>query len=182
MLSVEKVYDELYGMIEDLKKKIASISGGTMVTITPALDSGEKIADYTIDDLSGSIYAPIMALATTETKVGTFKGQDLYCKVVEIAAFPSTAYQATEYPHGITDMGDVVFTACNMLFEGTYAQLPLIAFTNSEIYRPATVTYQVDDTNIVIKAGTDRSGCSGTCIIYYTKTPPVPEAKKTRKK
>lgn len=55
---LEKVYDELYGMIEDLKKKVASISGGSTVTITPTLESGTKVADYTIDETSGAIYTP----------------------------------------------------------------------------------------------------------------------------
>lgn len=32
--------------------------GGSEVTITPTLETGTKIADYTIDDTSGSLYAP----------------------------------------------------------------------------------------------------------------------------
>lgn len=32
--------------------------GGSEVTITPTLQSGTKIADYTIDETSGSLYAP----------------------------------------------------------------------------------------------------------------------------
>lgn len=32
--------------------------GGSEVTITPTLESGTKIADYTIDDTTGSLYAP----------------------------------------------------------------------------------------------------------------------------
>lgn len=33
-------------------------SGGSTVTITPTLTEGEKIADYTIDDTSGELFAP----------------------------------------------------------------------------------------------------------------------------
>lgn len=55
---LEKVYDELLGMIEDLKKKVAGLSGGSVVTITPTLQSGEKLADYSIDGTDGAIYAP----------------------------------------------------------------------------------------------------------------------------
>lgn len=54
---LEKVYDELYGMIEDLKKKINAAEKSD-VTITPALESGTKIADFEIDGNDGSIYAP----------------------------------------------------------------------------------------------------------------------------
>lgn len=32
--------------------------GGSSVTITPTLSSGTKIADYSIDGVSGSLYAP----------------------------------------------------------------------------------------------------------------------------
>lgn len=59
-MKLEKVYDELYGMIEDLKKKIAALSGSD-VTITPALEIGTKVADYSIGDTEGSLYAPSAA-------------------------------------------------------------------------------------------------------------------------
>ena len=57
MMSIEKVYDELYGMIEDLKKQIAAGSGSD-VSITPALESGTKVADFEIDGEAGVLYAP----------------------------------------------------------------------------------------------------------------------------
>ena len=43
--------------------------GGSDVTITPRLSSGTKIADYTIDDTSGSLYAPTPPDAVTITPV-----------------------------------------------------------------------------------------------------------------
>lgn len=54
---LEKVYDELLGMIEDLKKKIQAAEKSD-VTITPALQSGKKLADFEIDGTEGAIYAP----------------------------------------------------------------------------------------------------------------------------
>lgn len=57
-MTIEKVYDELYGMIDDLKKQIAAAGGGDEVTITPAAESGAKVADYTIGETEGSLYAP----------------------------------------------------------------------------------------------------------------------------
>lgn len=41
-------------------------SGGSDVTITPTLQSGTKIADYTIDETSGSLYAPTPEGLTAE--------------------------------------------------------------------------------------------------------------------
>lgn len=67
---LEKVYDELYGMIEDLKKKVAAISGGSVVTITPTLQSGEKLADYSIDGTEGSIYSPAQVNADWNASSG----------------------------------------------------------------------------------------------------------------
>ena len=81
---LEKVYDELYGMIEDLKKQIAA-GGGTDVSITPTLDSGVKVADYEIDGTEGALYAPNEVAgiySSTETLVGTYGGQDLYRTVI----------------------------------------------------------------------------------------------------
>ena len=53
---LEKVYDELIGMIEDLQKKVGK--GGSAVTIMPTLESGVKLADFSIDSTEGAIYAP----------------------------------------------------------------------------------------------------------------------------
>ena len=39
-------------------------SGGSEVTITPTLQSGTKIADYTIDETSGSLYAPTPTISS----------------------------------------------------------------------------------------------------------------------
>lgn len=39
-------------------KTVGGGGGGSSVTITPTLSSGTKIADYSIDEVSGSLYAP----------------------------------------------------------------------------------------------------------------------------
>lgn len=85
-MKLEKVYDELYGMIEDLKKQIAALSGGDEVTITPALESGTKVADYTIGETEGSLFAPTapgVAYSTTEQVVGSLGTTPLYSRIFE---------------------------------------------------------------------------------------------------
>lgn len=65
--------------------------GGSTVTITPTLSSGTKIADYSIDEVSGSLYAPnggggggSHTYSTTEQIVGTWiDGSDVYEKSFE---------------------------------------------------------------------------------------------------
>ena len=94
MLSVEKVYDELYGMIEDLKKQIEA-NAGTHVTITPALESGTKIADFSIGEEESSLYAPTpgdpLVISTTETKIGTYDGKDLYAILFKDVSITNTS-------------------------------------------------------------------------------------------
>lgn len=80
-MEIRKVYDELYGMIEDLKKQIAAISGGDEVTITPALDTGTKVADYTIGEDSGVLFAPTpfsFDIGETPQLIGKLDSKDLY--------------------------------------------------------------------------------------------------------
>lgn len=48
---------------------LSFIGGGSDVSITPALQSGTKVADYTIDNVSGSLYAPTPPAAVNITPV-----------------------------------------------------------------------------------------------------------------
>lgn len=63
-MTLEKVYDELYGMIEDLQKKVAR-DHTQDVEITPTLQSGTKLADYEINGTEGAIYAPAQSITPT---------------------------------------------------------------------------------------------------------------------
>lgn len=84
---LEKVYDELYGMIEDLQKKIGK--GGSAVTITPTLQSGDKVADYSIDGTEGAIYAPpnLDYYSSTEHVVGVWTdGREVFEKTEVVDA------------------------------------------------------------------------------------------------
>ena len=185
-MTIEKVYDELYGMIEDLKRQIAAAGGGDDVTITPALESGTKIADYTIGETEGSLYAPVDVYLniddTAEHIVGKYKGSDLYCKRINIDAFPASAFTQTSYPHGIANIDELidydVFTQSNT---GQILKLFYVGILSNGVDSTSFYSASVDKTNIYITTGRDRSGVSGYAILYYTKTPPV-ESKKTIKK
>lgn len=67
--------------------------GGSTVTITPTLSSGTKIADYSIDGVSDSLYAPSgggggggsHTYSTTEQIVGTWiDGSDVWERTINI--------------------------------------------------------------------------------------------------
>lgn len=210
MMSIEKVYDELYGMIEDLKKQIAAGSG-TDVTITPALEDGTKIADYAIDGTEGALYAPEILItpslqsgakiadfeicgvesalyaplpadiSNTEKEIGTFDAEPLFCKKIHIAALPDTAYQETQYPHGLTNVTIVGYVGYARFAAGNLTMLPHMAFTNSGLDVVSSINSLVTATSINIKTGQDRSTMSADFVLFYTKTPPE-EAKKTTKK
>lgn len=48
----------LEGYVEGMLEFTGGGGGGSDVTITPTLSEGTKIADYSIDDVEGSLYAP----------------------------------------------------------------------------------------------------------------------------
>lgn len=181
MLSVEKVYDELYGMIEDLKKKIAALSSGDEVTITPALESGVKVADYTIGEDTGSLYAPAEksgVYSTDETEVGIYKGSPLYRKVFTSA----TALTGTSTTIDISSLNvdipvkvfaTVLYTDASSSY---HTMLPINDSTNYAFVDT------VSDTTITIRHtsgfATNRANGGYALIFEYTKKPE--EAKNTR--
>lgn len=77
--------------------------GGSTVTITPTLSSGTKIADYSIDGVSDSLYAPSggggggsHTYSTTEQIVGTWiDGSDIYERTVVVDSAISQGNYAT---------------------------------------------------------------------------------------
>lgn len=185
MLSVEKVYDELYGMIEDLKKKIAAMSGGDEVTITPALESGVKVADFTIGEDTGSIYAPNEVAgiySSTETLVGTYGGQNLYRTVIVdetplTGTYTSVDVSAKDIDKVVkvsgffkTVVGDVEY----------YTPMPFFDGTNAGYIDTVDASAVIMQYNATIAS--NRGGKGYVVILEYTKTPEETRTKKTRKK
>lgn len=176
---LEKVYDELIGMIEDLQKKVAGISGGSDVTITPTLESGVKLADYSIDEIEGAIYAPSNEIiySTTEKVIGKWiDNAPVYEKVIDVGALPNNSTKTID----ITDLGiDSIIELTGFGKVAATGDLLPLPYVNADA---ATNNIQVyaSSTSIIIKDKIDFSSFYGYLIIKYTKTPP--EAKKTTKK
>ena len=181
---LEKVYDELYGMIEDLQKKVASISGGSSITITPTLESGVKLADYSIDDTEGAIYAPVETagiISTNETKVGTLNGEDVYRKVFSsTSAISGTSTEIDVSSLNIKQPLRAVVTTL-IVDDGVniYTMLPI----NDGVTYAYVDTITASSVTIKHTSGfaTNRAADGYTLILDYTKNPPI-EAKKTTKK
>lgn len=69
--------------------------GGSEVTITPTLQSGTKIADYTIDETSGSLYAPTQVTlpGTIVTKALRKYNDDTQTKIMTVTTLDTSNNQ-----------------------------------------------------------------------------------------
>lgn len=184
--------DELQGQIDQLRMAVKMAGGGDEVTITPALESGTEIADYIIGEDTGTLYAPTIPSGlypfivddTDEHVIGTDgSGKEIYCKRVNITALPSTAFSYVAYPHGISDIDDILAYFGFIDFSsGIVANTTYLQFGSDGLNAIGSVYAHVDDTNINIQVGTDRSSTGAHFIMLYTKTSPEVEAKKKTKK
>ena len=186
-MKLEKVYDELYGMIEDLKKKVAALSGGDDVTITPALESGTKIADYSIGEDTGSLYAPApytpISYSTEEQNTGLtwIDGSEIYVKTISCGALPAAGTDKS-VAHGITDFAALVKCEC-MAWDSTHSYGLMIPFANTSVNTQANCG--VDTTNINLWSGfSNPADYAVYATVYYIKSSPEPEnnTKKRRTK
>ena len=175
-MEIRKVYDELYGMIEDLKKKIAALSGGDEVTIMPALDSGTKIADYAIGETEGSLFAPTSpAYSATEFDTGKtwIDGRPVYGIVVTDTI---DAAATSKVIHTDTNIDEVLFMVATI--KGDTWELPLpFADTNY-------VNFKKTDGTLLRTQASSFVSDYPDCIVYmeYVKTPPSPEPENNTKK
>ena len=178
-MTIEKVYDELYGIIENLKREIAAVAAGeTSITITPALDSGTKVADYSIDNTSGSLYAPTpivpagIKFETTETEVGAVNGLPLYSRI-----FTGT-WTETEHTtlYWMTTGINTVYNGIDKIFFATLETSDNITNT------PIEANINNDEIRVGILTGGSRTYTK--LYVLYTKAAPEPEseAKNTRTK
>lgn len=194
-MTIEKVYDELYGMIDDLKKQIAAGGGGDSVTITPALESGAKVADYTIGSDDGALFAPLpFSFETAERVEGTFFGATVYSKSVHV---PFTDFTvdgdktahvtlASYYPEDVDKklfIDGIVYTPSTGNIQiGKKAYISAAApdeYMEVGIYYTQLVLLNINSTqgNTLATVGPTSLDAK----IYYTKQT-ANETKKTRKK
>lgn len=141
--------------------------GGSSVTITPTLSSGTKIADYSIDGVSGSLYAPSggggggsHTYSTTEQIVGTWiDGSDVYEKTISISnvSLSSGSYETVDTITGL----DTIISCNGYVVEGN------LKYTLNDI----TLRVVQDGTSVKLysPSGTTWAISSGATIIRYTK-------------
>ena len=115
--------------------------GGSEVTITPTLETGTKIADYTIDDVSGELYAPTPEIPETVTITPSLT------RGVKVADFTIGEYSDSIYIPDITyvdelEEGYTPSTGDPMIFRYKMSN----SSTVKGVYAPAatTVSYTAD--------------------------------------
>lgn len=190
MENLARWIDELAGDIEILRKKVNK-AGGDTVTITPALESGTKVADYSIGETEGSLYAPAIPEGlypfivddTNEHVIGKDgNGKEIYCKRVNITALPSTTFTFVPHAHGIANIDKILAYFGFIDFSSGSVSNTIYTMFGSNGFSPTGSVYAyIDSTNIHIQVGQDRSSTGAHFIIFYTKTPPI-ETKKGGKK
>lgn len=142
--------------------------GGSTVTITPTLSSGTKIADYSINEVSGSLYAPSgggggggIDYSTTEQDTGLkwIDGSTVYEKVISISnvSLSSGGYETVDTITGL----DTIISCNGYVVEGnlkyTLNDISLRVIqdgTSVKLYSPSETTWTIS---------------SGAIIIRYTK-------------
>lgn len=111
-------------------------SGGSNVTITPTLESGTKIADFTIDETSGELYAP-----TPESPIEYTAGDNIQISENNVISATDTTYTAGS---GITIENNVI----SAVGGGGVEVVPL--FTASEYYQSIVLDESLFDYDFIM--------------------------------
>ena len=167
----------------DLLEKAVEKGGGSGGASTTADVSYDNTSSHlTADDVQEAIDELVSEIAdipdngvysTTETKVGTWKGEDLFRKVIEIEGPLSTTGTsntiAFNMPDYISDF-DQIFGVCDKSFvSGVSGDTPFVrGFTGLTI----------EDEYLVAYSPAARTNVSATLTVEYTKA----AAQSTRKK
>lgn len=178
---IAKWIDQLQGELDVLKRKAGS--GGSTVTITPTLQSGEKVADYSIDGAAGAIYAPTEKAgiySSTETLVGTYGGQDLYRTVI----VDETPLSGTRVSIDVSAKDiDKVVNVSGFFKELSndvmyYTPMPFFDGTNAGYIDTVTASAISILYNATIASNRGNKGY--VVIIEYTKTPATTNSRRKK--
>lgn len=142
--------------------------GGSIVSITPTLQSGTKIADFSINGISDELYAPSGGssgcnYSFSEQVVGTWtNGKPLYQITVDFGALPNNSKKTVN--HGITNIDEICYVFGVLNYTG-------IVFGET---LPSGDTYKMRcaarATTVEITTNTNWQGYTALITFQYTKT------------
>lgn len=128
--SLSGVIDEMLSGSVAGNIQFESGGGGSNVTITPTLESGTKVADFTIDDTSGSLYAP--------TPITYSAGTNITIDENGVISATPTEYEAGDnitIEDGVISATDTTYTAGdNITIENGVISAESGGITMEELY------------------------------------------------
>lgn len=141
-----------------LSGSIAGGGGGSEVTITPTLQSGTKIADYTIDETSGSLYAPSSLIETVSSPL-VLVGKDLRVDLSNYYTKAEMQIELQTYQRSIQSIDD------QLIISGTFNNQLSLSFDIDNYQEKLTA-----GSNITIDPVTNVISVSGVSGISYSLT------------
>lgn len=178
---IAKWIDQLQGELDTLKRTAGS--GGSTVTITPTLQSGEKVADYSIDGTEGAIYAPTEKAgiySSIETLVGTFDDQDVYRTVFVDETPLSGTSKSIDVSSKNIDKVVKVSALLKDVTEGItyYTPMPFFDGVNAGYIDTVIASAISIRYNATIATNRGNKGC--VIILEYTKTPATTNSRRKK--
>lgn len=167
---IAKWIDQLQGELDTLKRTAGG--GGSSVTITPSMDSGEKIADYSIDGVLGSLFARENLFTADGAKIGKWTdGSDLYVQVV--SGNVTTAETTIALPNASGKNVKMFYPFLDAELSGGSFLLGM--FTNSATDR--FIMYY-NNTNKLFQTYTSQYAGTAHIVVFYTVDQPTNRRKK----
>lgn len=129
---------------------IEFVGGGSDVEITPTLSSGTKIADFTIDETSGSLYAPNSLIETVSSPL-VLVGKDLRVDLSNYYTKSEMQIELQTYQRRIESIDD------QLIISGTFNNQLSLSFDIDNYQEKLTAGTGIDITNNTISTDFDIS-------------------------
>ena len=113
---------------------------------------------------------PSVHYSTEEQVVGTWLGETLYEKVLEISALSNDS--EVEYNPNISNFGEFITCLCSsyiIFSSGNTSPLPYFKASSSTSFTGAVSIQYNANGKVAIKTTADRTNCSAKCVLRYIK-------------
>lgn len=153
--------DDVQEAIDELSAAMPGVATTSAPGIVQPDGTSITISDGVISAVGGSGGGEVYS--TTETAIGTWKGQTLYRKVIEFGALPIISTKSV--PSGLVNVAIHKIYGIGYLSSGATAPIPFVGGAINSM-----ITLSCDARlNIGITTGEDRSSWTADIIIEYTK-------------
>lgn len=156
--------DTTIGMVKPGDGLEVDTDGELSIKVDETQSDWNEADNTKLDYIKNKPTIPVESYSNSEVDTGTTWIDDLtiYKKTIDIGALPDTDTKTVA--HGITDF-NMLINVTGSFSDGTNsAPLPYSSPTTTK-----NIQIYVDDTNISIVTGEDRSSYSGYVTLYYTK-------------